>query len=116
MCQLRPPRFSRLSRRTRGRATALAVSREEAQHASELRMRRAVLRWLWSVHTLGKGTEPARGPSPSACGHGATCQLLPTRDRISWHSRGTRERATALAVSQEEAQHARLLRVCAVPR
>ena len=42
-CQLRPPRASRLSRRTRGRVTALAISREEAQHASLLGMRHVVL-------------------------------------------------------------------------
>ena len=38
-CQLRPPQHSRLQRGTRGRATALAVSHEEAQHASFLRAR-----------------------------------------------------------------------------
>ena len=111
-CQLQLPIISWLSRGTRERDAELAVSREEAQHASMLRAR-AVPRWLWSVHELTKGTVPARGLSASARGRGVTCQLrLPI---ISWLSRGTRERTTALAVSQEEAQHSSLLYARAVP-
>ena len=100
---------------TRKRATTLAVSREEAQHASLLRAR-AMPRWLWSLYALSKATAPARSLSPSTRGRGATCQLLPPRDRISRLSRGTCERATALAVSGEKTQHAGLLRARAVPR
>ena len=45
---------------------------------------------------------------------GATCELWPpTRSR---HSRGTRQRATALAVSREVAKNASLPRARAVPR
>ena len=69
---------------------------------------RAVLRWLWSAHALGKGTALTRGLSPSARGRGATSQLRPPR--ISRLLCGTREHGTALAVSREEAQHASLLR------
>ena len=103
--QLPPPRISRLLRGTRECATALAVSREEAQHASLLRAR-AVPRWLWSADAQGKGIAPARGLSPSARGRGVTYQLRPPR--ISRLLRGTRERGTALAFYREEAQHASL--------
>ena len=112
-CQLRPPRTSRLSRGTCERTTALTVSREEAHHASFLRAR-AVARWLWSVHALGKGTAPAKGPSPSACGCCAMCQRWPPR--VGRLSRGTRGRATLLAVSREKAQHSSLLCARTVPR
>ena len=50
--QLRPPRISWLLRNTRERATAFAVYREEAQHASLLRAR-AVPGWVWSADALG---------------------------------------------------------------
>ena len=102
-----------LSRGTLERDTELSVSREEAQHARFLRAR-AVPRWLRSVHALSKGTVPARGLSYSVRGRGVTCQLrLPI---ISQLLRGTHERATALAVSREEAQHSSFLRARAVPR
>ena len=68
---------------------------------------RAVPRWLWLAHGLYKGTAPERGLSLSARGRGATCQpWQPTRSRL-W--RGTRARATEVAASREEAQHARVL-------
>ena len=67
-----------------------------------------MLRWFWSAHALGKDTAPTRGVSSSARGRGATYQLRPPR--ISGLLRGTRECATALAVSREEAQRASLLR------
>ena len=112
--QLRPPRISSLFRGTRKRATALTVSREKAQYASLL-CARAVPRCSWSVHPLGKGIiTPAGGFSLSTRGRGATHQLRPPR--TSRCSRGRRERATALAVSREEAQHASMLRARAVPR
>ena len=69
--QLRPPRTSRCSRGRRERATTLAVSREEAQHASLVRAR-VEPRWLWSAHALGKDNVPTRGPFPSARGRGVT--------------------------------------------
>ena len=106
-------RISRLSRGTRERATALAVSGEEAQHASLLRAR-AVPRWLWSVHAYER-TLHRREASllrRAAVVRRASCGL----QESSRLSRGTRERATALAVSREEAQHASLLRARAVPR
>jgi hypothetical protein len=101
-----PSIISRLLRRTRGRTTAFAFSREEAQHASFL-CARAVPRRLWSAGTLGQSIASARGLSISARGRGATYQLRPPI--ISRLSCGTRERATALAVSREEVQHASLI-------
>ena len=47
----------------RATVTALAVTSEEAQHASFLRAH-AVPRWLWSLHVLSKATAPARCLSP----------------------------------------------------
>ena len=86
---------------------AFAVFREEAQHASLLRAR-AVPRLLWPIHTHSQATAPARGLPPSASGRGAMCQLRPPR--ASRLLRGTREHATALAVSGKKAQHASFLR------
>ena len=48
-----------VARVARLRATALALSWEEAQHA-RLRRARAAPRWLHSVHALWKATAPAR--------------------------------------------------------
>ena len=50
MCQLRPPIRSQLPYGKRERASALAVSPEEAQHAILMRSH-AVLRWLRTVQT-----------------------------------------------------------------
>ena len=77
-------------------ATALAVSRQEAQHASLLRPR-AVPRRLLSVRAVRTSTAQARGLSPSACCRGATCQLRPPI--ISRLSRGTRARHCARCLS-----------------
>ena len=112
-CQVRPPTHGRFLRGTRARAAALAVSQEEAQHASLL-YARALPRCLWLIHTICEGTVPARGLFSSALGRGATCQVQPQA-----HSRllrGTRTRTAALAVSHEEAQHASLLHARAVLR
>ena len=104
--QLRPQIISRRSRGMRERATAHAVSREAALRASLLRAR-AVPRWLWSVHALWKATAPTGSHFFSARGTDATCQMQPSK--MSRLSRGMRERANALTISQEEAQHASLL-------
>ena len=72
---LRPLR-SRLSRGNRKRATALVVSREEAQHAS-LPRTRAMSRRLRLVCAVWKGTAPAKDLSPSVKDRGATGQLRP---------------------------------------
>ena len=103
---------SQLSRGERWRATALAVSREEAQRA-RLPSARAAL--VCSVHTPYKATAPARGLFSSVQGRGAMCQLRPPvlRSRIS---RGARGCTTAFAVSREEAQHVQWLRTRDVPR
>ena len=112
-CGLREPAGFRVARGNCARAAALSVSREEAQPASLLRAR-SVPQRSWSNYALEKDTTPARGLSPSVRGRGVMCQ--PWTLRIGRLTRGTRERATALAVSWEEAQHASLLRACAVPR
>ena len=84
MCQLRAPTHSRLSCGTPGRAAALAVSGDEAQH-SKLLCARAVPRWLWSAHAPRNGTALARGLSHSVKDRGATCYLRPPK-----HSRLSR--------------------------
>ena len=82
--------------RAREHATALAVSRDEAQHA-RLQRARAMPHWWWSVHTLYKATSPARGLSPSAQVRAATCQLRsPTQSR---HSRGAHASAPLRSLS-----------------
>ena len=84
---------------TRISATALAVSREVATHAS-LPRARAVPRWLrYSAHArIRSGSSPAEGLSPSAQGRGATCELWPpTRSRRSRGSRTRRHCAGCLA-------------------
>ena len=75
-CRLKPTTHGRLPRHARERATTLAVSREEAHHAS-LSRARAVLRRLWSAYSLWKVNVPAKGLSPAVQNRGATCQLRP---------------------------------------
>ena len=65
---------SRLLRGTRERATALAVTREEAQHVSFPRAA-AVPGELWSVRTLCQDTATAEILSASLRDRGTTCQL-----------------------------------------
>ena len=55
--------------------TALALSREEAQHA-RLPRARATPRWLWPLHALWKGTVRARGLHSSMQGRGPICLLV----------------------------------------
>ena len=58
--------FKPAPRGSRGEgAAALAVSGEETQHSSLLRMR-VVSRWLWSVRTLPKDAATARLSPPSS--------------------------------------------------
>ena len=75
-CQLRPLIRSQLLRGKRERASALAVSPEEAQHVILL-LANVVSRWLRSIHALRKGTAPPGGLPPSAPDRGVTCQLWP---------------------------------------
>ena len=92
-------------------AGAIAVSREEVQHLSLLRVR-AFPRWLQSVHGLQEDTVPARYLSSSASARGAACQLrpaTPSKRRVS-------RNAGAIAVPWEEVQHLSLLRVRAFLR
>ena len=55
---------SAVSRDAHGCATKLAISQEEAQHASLMRAR-AVSLWLWSFRAIWKGTAPPEGIPPS---------------------------------------------------
>ena len=64
---------SRLTRVARLCATALALSREEAQYG-RLPRARAAPRRLWSLYSLLKGTARARGHSSSVQGRALTCQ------------------------------------------
>ena len=57
-------------------STVLRLLSLERRRSTRAFCARAVPRWLWSAHALGKGTAPTRGLSPSARGRGATCQLL----------------------------------------
>ena len=81
------PAFARLAHE---HATALAVSREEAQYAS-LRCARTVPRWLQSAHILCNVTAPARGffPSVLAVARRASCRLQPfnTQLAFAWRAR-----------------------------
>ena len=84
---------------------ALAISWEEAQQA-RLRRARAAPQWVRSVHALLNGNAPAGGSFRSLQGRGAMCQVRPPAQPVfAWQ---TRVRATALAISWNEAQHARL--------
>ena len=114
-CLLRPPTHSRtFTWQTRGRVTTtLAVSREEAQHA---RLRRAcgAPHWFRSLCVSRKVTALAGGLFHSLQGRGAMCQVRsPAQPAFAWQMRG---RATALAISWIEPQHARLRRARGAPR
>ena len=87
----------------RAARTALAVSREEAQHSS-LPLARAVLRWLWSAILVQKDTAPARGLS--LFGARPWCDVPAAASNAKPAPRVPRGAGTpALAVSREEAQH-----------
>ena len=109
------PHFARwLARVARLRATALALSGDEAQHV-RFRRARAAPRWRHSLHALWKGTARAR----SRRSFGAR-PVLPRASPAShcarWLARVARLRATALALSGDEAQHVRFRRARAAPR
>ena len=103
-----------LARVARLRATALALSGDEAQHV-RFRRARAAPRWRHSVHALWKGTARAR----SRRSFGARPVLpraSPAPHCARWLARVARLRATALALSGDEAQHVRFRRARAAPR
>ena len=94
-------------------ASVLAVSREETQHSSLLRVR-VVSRWLWSVRTLPKDAATARLSPPSSR---PWCDVPAAASSFMPAPRGSRGAgAWTLAVSGDEAQHSSLLCVRAVPR
>ena len=97
----------RLARVARLCATALPLSGEDAQHGRSPRARAATRRRR-SLHAAWKGTPRARGRPSSVQGRAPTCQ--PWRPLLSRLARVARLRATALALSGEEAQRARLPR------
>ena len=99
----------------RERATAPAVSREEALRASLLRARQAAL------VVVGPRTSQGHciAERPFSVGARPWCDVPPaaSENQPAFAClRGTRERATALTVSREKALHASLLRARAVPR
>ena len=92
------------------RATALAVSGEEAQHVC-LPPARPALRWLKSLHALWNGTARARDPRYSVEGRAPMCQLRRSlREPASACSALVRHCVASLWVSGEDAQYARLPR------
>ena len=83
------------------------------QHA-RLRRTRAALRCLWSACVPRKATPPAGGllfGARPCCDVSAAASN--TQPAFAWPTGG---RATALAISPDEAQHARLRRACAALR
>ena len=99
--------------RSRKSATALAVSREEARHARLRRACRAAPVVVTSRTIQGHCT----GERPLSIVARPWCDVpaaVPNaKPAFAWRAR---ERVTALAVYQEEAQHVRLRRARAVPR
>ena len=101
------PSTSRLSRGMRECATSLAVSREEAQHASVLRARRAALVAVASRTRKGHCT----GERPLSFGARTWCDMPAAASQnqpaFAWHARA---RHCSRCRSREEAQHARFPR------
>ena len=97
-----------LARVARLRATALALSGDEAQHVRFRRARAAPSR-RHSVHTLWKGTARARGRR-SFGARPVLPRASPASHSARWLARVARLRATALALSGDEAQHVRFRR------
>ena len=90
----------------RERANALAISQEEAQHASLLlRVRRATLVVVGPCATNGHYTSR----KPLSFSARPWCDVPAAASKNEPLSRGMRKRANALSISQEEIQHARLL-------
>ena len=109
------PHFARwLARVARLRATALALSGDEAQHV-RFRRARAPRRagGTRSMH-YGRALHEREAAVPSAPARAPTCQPCPHCAR--WLARVARLRATALALSGDEAQHVRFRRARAAPR
>ena len=97
-----------LARVARLRATALALSGDEAQHVRFRRARAAPSR-RHSVHALWKGTARARGRR-SFGARPVLPRASPPSHCARWLARVARLRATALALSGDEAQHVRFRR------
>ena len=97
-----------LARVARLRVSSLAFSRDEAQH---VRFRRACAapRWQLTLHALWKGTARARG-CRSFGARPVLPRASPAPHSARWLARIARLRATALALSGDEAQHVRFRR------
>ena len=77
------PHFVRwFARVARLRATALALSGDEAQHARLLHAR-AAPRWRQSINALWKGTARARSRPSSGQGRAPTCQPCPSLREVA---------------------------------
>ena len=93
---------------------ALALSREEAQHA-RLRRARAALRWLQSAHTLWKPTAPAGRPSPSVHGRALASEPQTPNEQLICVCAQVRTAQIACALSLSGGSEAHALATCARP-
>ena len=93
---------------------ALALSREEAQHA-RLRRARAPPRWLQSAHTLWKPTAPAGRPSRSVRGRASACEPRAPNEQLTCVRAQVRSAPTVRALSLSGGSAARALATCARP-
>ena len=93
---------------------ALALSREEAQHA-RLRRARAPPRWLQSAHTLWKPTAPAGRPSRSVRGRASACEPRAPNEQLTCVRAQVRTAPTVRALSLSGGSAARALATCARP-
>ena len=93
---------------------ALAISREEAQHA-RLRREHAPPRWLQSAHTLRKPTAPVGRPSASVHGCAPTCEPRARNEQLTCVRAQVRTAPTVRALSLSGGSAARALATCARP-
>ena len=93
---------------------ALALSREEAQHA-RLRRARAPPRWLESAHTPWTPTAPAGRPPPLVHGRASACKPRAPHKQLTCERAQVRTAPTARARSLSGGGAARALATCARP-
>ena len=103
-----------VARVARLRATAHALSGEEAQLA-RLRRAHAAPRWLESAHILLKATAPAGRPSPSVHGRASTCQPRPQNEKLTCVRAQVKQRNRVRSLSLSGGSAARALATCARP-
>ena len=93
---------------------ALALSREEAQHA-RLRRARAPPRWLESAYIPWKPTALAGRPPPSVHGRASACKPRAPHEQLTCERAQVRTAPTARARSLSGGGAARALATCARP-